>query len=97
MEVGRARRWRQTTTVVPFMSTGATDGAQLRDRGIPTYGILLLPLYEEDELRMHGDNERTPIASLGWATESSTARCRRCPPDRHRARRVVADLQVGGW
>jgi len=53
---------------IPFMSTGATDGAQLRDRGIPTYGILLLPLYEEDELRMHGDNERTPIASVGRAT-----------------------------
>jgi acetylornithine deacetylase/succinyl-diaminopimelate desuccinylase-like protein len=55
--------------VIPFMSTGATDGAQLRARGIPTYGILLLPLYEDDELRMHGDDERTPIASLGWATE----------------------------
>lgn len=55
--------------VVPFMSTGGTDGADLRAHGIPTYGILLLPLEEEDELRMHGDNERTPIASLGWATE----------------------------
>jgi acetylornithine deacetylase/succinyl-diaminopimelate desuccinylase-like protein len=57
------------TTVVPFMSTGGTDGALLRANGIPTYGILPLPLYEEDELRMHGDNERTPVASLGWATE----------------------------
>jgi acetylornithine deacetylase/succinyl-diaminopimelate desuccinylase-like protein len=57
------------TTVVPFMSTGGTDGALLRANNIPTYGILPLPLYEEDELRMHGDNERTPIASLGWATE----------------------------
>ena len=51
------------------MSTGATDGALLRANGIPTYGILPLPLEEEDELRMHGDNERVPIASLGWATE----------------------------
>jgi acetylornithine deacetylase/succinyl-diaminopimelate desuccinylase-like protein len=57
------------TTVVPFMSTGGTDGALLRANGIPTYGILPLPLAEEDELRMHGDNERTPIASLGWAAE----------------------------
>jgi acetylornithine deacetylase/succinyl-diaminopimelate desuccinylase-like protein len=57
------------TTVVPFMSTGGTDGAMLRANGIPTYGILPLPLIEEDELRMHGDNERVPIASLGWATE----------------------------
>jgi acetylornithine deacetylase/succinyl-diaminopimelate desuccinylase-like protein len=55
--------------VMPFLSTGATDGAELRERGIPTYGILPMPLENEDELRMHGDNERVPVASLGWATE----------------------------
>ena len=55
--------------VVPFMSTGATDGAVLRGRGIPTYGILPMPMPPEDELRMHGDNERVPVAALGWATE----------------------------
>lgn len=55
--------------VVPMLSPGATDGAALRAAGIPTYGILPLPLEQEDELRMHGDNERVPIASLGWATE----------------------------
>lgn len=55
--------------VIPFMSTGATDGAELRARGMPTYGILPLPLPLEDELRMHGDNERTPILALGWAAE----------------------------
>ncbi|HLG60172.1 MAG TPA: M20/M25/M40 family metallo-hydrolase [Vicinamibacterales bacterium] len=55
--------------VIPMMSSGATDGAALRAAGIPTYGILPLPLDMDDELRMHGDNERTPIASLGWATE----------------------------
>ena len=58
-----------TTTVIPFMSTGATDGAALREKGIPTYGILPMPLPMEDELRMHGDNERVPIAALGWAAE----------------------------
>lgn len=57
------------TTVIPFMSTGATDGAALRRIGIPTYGILPFPLVMEDELRMHGDNERVPLAALGWATE----------------------------
>ena len=57
------------TTVIPFMSTGATDGAALRARGIPTYGILPMPLPMEDELRMHGDNERVPLRALGWATE----------------------------
>lgn len=55
--------------VLPFMSTGATDGAVLRGAGIPTYGILPMPLPEVDELRMHGDNERVPVAALGWATE----------------------------
>lgn len=55
--------------VMPFMSTGATDGAALRAIGIPTYGILPFPLEAEDELRMHGDNERVPVPALGWATE----------------------------
>jgi acetylornithine deacetylase/succinyl-diaminopimelate desuccinylase-like protein len=64
-----AKAMEPRTVVVPFMSTGATDGAVLRRKGIPTYGILPLPLPMEDELRMHGDNERTPLASLGWAAE----------------------------
>ncbi|MGH7665014.1 MAG: M20/M25/M40 family metallo-hydrolase [Gemmatimonadaceae bacterium] len=55
--------------VIPFLSTGATDGAVLRAHGIPTYGILPMPLPMEDELRMHGDNERVPLPALGWATE----------------------------
>ena len=56
-------------TVIPFMSTGGTDGAALRAAGIPTYGILPFPMLEEDELRMHGDNERVPVLALGWAAE----------------------------
>jgi acetylornithine deacetylase/succinyl-diaminopimelate desuccinylase-like protein len=55
--------------VMPFMSSGATDGAALRALGIPTYGILPFPLAEEDELRMHGDNERGPLSALAWAVE----------------------------
>lgn len=55
--------------VTSFMSTGGTDGAALRAKGIPTYGILPLPMTVEDELRMHGDNERVPIAALGWSAE----------------------------
>jgi acetylornithine deacetylase/succinyl-diaminopimelate desuccinylase-like protein len=58
-----------TTTVIPFMSTGSTDGAALRAKVIPTYGILPMPLPMEDELRMHGDNERVPVPALGWAAE----------------------------
>jgi acetylornithine deacetylase/succinyl-diaminopimelate desuccinylase-like protein len=58
-----------STTVIPFMSTGGTDGAVLREKGIPTYGILPMPLTMDDELRMHGDDERVPVPALGWATE----------------------------
>ena len=57
------------TVVIPFMSTGATDGAVLRAAGIATYGILPMPLPMEDELRMHGDEERVPVPALGWAAE----------------------------
>lgn len=64
-----AKSMAPSTVVIPFMSTGATDGAALRAHGIPTYGILPMPLEMEDELRMHGDNERVPVAALGWATE----------------------------
>ena len=55
--------------VMPLMSTGGSDGAALREAGIPTYGILPMPLPLEDELRMHGEDERVPLAALGWATE----------------------------
>ncbi len=64
-----ARTMAPSAVVLPFMSTGATDGAALRAIGIPTYGILPMPLPMEDELRMHGDNERVPVPALGWATE----------------------------
>jgi len=56
-------------TVLPYMSTGGTDGAALREIGIPTYGINPFPMVIDDELRMHGDNERVPVAAIGWGTE----------------------------
>jgi hypothetical protein len=34
-----------------------------------SHGILPMPLEMDDELGMHGDNERAPLASLGWAAE----------------------------
>ena len=55
--------------VTPMMSSGGTDGAALRAKGIPTYGVLPFPMEVEDELRMHGDNERVPVAALGWGAE----------------------------
>lgn len=64
-----ARVMAPSAAVIPFMSTGATDGALLRAAGVPTYGILPMPLSEGDELRMHGHDERVPVSSLAWAAE----------------------------
>lgn len=47
--------------VVPVMSTGATDGLYLRNRGIPTYGVSGL-FY--GETFAHGMNERIPVESF---------------------------------
>jgi acetylornithine deacetylase/succinyl-diaminopimelate desuccinylase-like protein len=53
-------------TVVPYLSTGATDNATLRRAGIPAFGILPFPLDATDEGRMHGHDERVPVAALEW-------------------------------
>jgi acetylornithine deacetylase/succinyl-diaminopimelate desuccinylase-like protein len=50
--------------VVPLLSTGATDSAQLRSAGIQAYGVLPFPLTTEDAARMHGNDERLPVESL---------------------------------
>jgi acetylornithine deacetylase/succinyl-diaminopimelate desuccinylase-like protein len=49
--------------VIPFMSTGATDGRYLRAAGIPTYGVSGLFL-EPTDIRAHGRDERVPQKSL---------------------------------
>ena len=49
--------------VIPFMSTGATDGRYLRAGGIPTYGVSGLFL-EPSDIRAHGRDERVPQKSL---------------------------------
>jgi acetylornithine deacetylase/succinyl-diaminopimelate desuccinylase-like protein len=51
-------------TAVPYLSTGGTDSAHLRRIGINSYGILPFPMEQPDEERMHGHDERVPIASL---------------------------------
>jgi acetylornithine deacetylase/succinyl-diaminopimelate desuccinylase-like protein len=55
--------------VVPLLSTGATDSAQLRSAGIKAYGLLPFPLTTDDVGRMHGDNERMPVTSLGFGLQ----------------------------
>ena len=50
--------------VLPFMSAGATDSAQLRLHNVQAYGLMPFPLTDEDFRRMHGDDERIPLASF---------------------------------
>jgi len=50
--------------VLPFMSAGATDSAQLRLHNVQAYGVMPFPLTDEDFRRMHGDDERLPLASF---------------------------------
>jgi acetylornithine deacetylase/succinyl-diaminopimelate desuccinylase-like protein len=48
---------------VPTMTTGATDSAQLRAKGVKAYGINA-PATEDDSGRMHGNDERVAVAPL---------------------------------
>jgi acetylornithine deacetylase/succinyl-diaminopimelate desuccinylase-like protein len=50
--------------VIPFMSTGATDSAQLRLHNVQAYGLRPFPVNEADDARVHGDEERLPLASF---------------------------------
>jgi acetylornithine deacetylase/succinyl-diaminopimelate desuccinylase-like protein len=61
-----ARALDPTVAVVPYLSTGATDSARLRLFGIQAYGLLPFPMRQDDEDRMHGNNERIPLESFGW-------------------------------
>src|ERR1700733_10031836 len=51
-------------TVVPQMSTVATDSTPLRLRAVVAYGLLPFPLNEDDRSRMHANDERIPIDSF---------------------------------
>lgn len=49
--------------VVPTMVMGATDGAYLREAGIPTYGVQGL-FMDRDDIRFHGRDERMSVQSF---------------------------------
>lgn len=55
--------------VLPFQSTGATDSAQLRLHNVQAYGVKPFALTDEDERRMHGDDERIPLSSFAKGVE----------------------------
>jgi len=59
-----ARELDPNLAVVPYLSTGVTDSAYLRRRGVNCYGILPFPMERSDEERMHGHDERVPLQSL---------------------------------
>jgi acetylornithine deacetylase/succinyl-diaminopimelate desuccinylase-like protein len=46
--------------VIPFMSTGATDGLYFRQAGIPIYGVSGL-FGDMDDVRSHGRDERMGV------------------------------------
>lgn len=50
-------------TVVPFMSTGATDSRFMRNAGMPMYGVSGI-FYEPSDARAHGLDERVAKKSL---------------------------------
>lgn len=54
--------------VMPFMAAWTTDGADLRARGTVVYGIDP-PTSDEDDLRIHGDDERISLTALDWYTD----------------------------
>jgi acetylornithine deacetylase/succinyl-diaminopimelate desuccinylase-like protein len=49
--------------VVQSVDAGFTDSHYFRDKGIVSYGFEPYALTQEDEERVHGDNERIPVKS----------------------------------
>ena len=49
---------------LPFQSTWLTDSAQLRLHQVQAYGLVPFPLAQDDLKRMHGDDERIPLAAF---------------------------------
>jgi acetylornithine deacetylase/succinyl-diaminopimelate desuccinylase-like protein len=58
--------------VLPFMSTGATDSSQLRLHNVQAYGLRPFPLTLEDNRRVHGDDERIPLAAFAKGVDFLT-------------------------
>ena len=49
---------------LPYLSPWATDSAQLRLHSVQAYGLWPYPLTAEDLKRVHGEDERIPLASF---------------------------------
>jgi len=57
---------------LPFQSTWLTDSAQLRLHNVQAYGLVPFPLTQEDLRRMHGDDERIPLAAFSKGVDVLT-------------------------
>jgi acetylornithine deacetylase/succinyl-diaminopimelate desuccinylase-like protein len=55
--------------VTPYLFQAGTDASAWRTRGVPVYGIYPYPISNEDLSRMHGNDERVPVASLDQGVE----------------------------
>lgn len=55
--------------VLPYQSPWATDSSQLRLHNVQAYGLWPFPLTDADLKRMHGDDERLPVASFNKGIE----------------------------
>jgi len=59
--------------VTPYLFQAGTDAGAWRSRGVPVYGIYPYPIDAADLERMHGNDERVPIASLESGLKMITA------------------------
>lgn len=57
------KRFFPDAITVPMMTTGATDSAQLRAKGVKAYGINVIA-EEADSAKMHGNDERVAVEAL---------------------------------
>ncbi len=56
-------------SVVPNVLRGFTDSHFFRTRGMTVYGFVPIVLTDEDTKRMHGIDERVPVAEIGAGVE----------------------------
>jgi acetylornithine deacetylase/succinyl-diaminopimelate desuccinylase-like protein len=54
--------------VIPELSTGATDGAFVRNAGIPVYGVSAIA-ENPDDIRAHGRDERISVSAFNGALD----------------------------
>ncbi len=67
--LSRAAQNAWSAPVTSYLFQAGTDAGAWRNRGVPVYGIYPYPISPEDLTRMHGNDERVPVASLEQGTQ----------------------------